>query len=168
MDYCVTALSKLIDPSSGKLKTLSIHQNHIDTNRCTPKALCILLFNSSSLQELRIYLKNPGLLSLLESNTRLIRFHFECEWTKEHAESIAHVLQKNTTLQHLSLGVFHEKQMDLLVVITNEMKKNTILKKLELVFYEDIEPKEYPKFSSDSRTCIISTKSRSFIGNNQL
>ena len=169
MPYCVTALSKLIDPSSGKLKTLSIHQNHIDTNRCTPKALCTLLFNSSSLQELRIYLKNPCLLSLLESNTCLIRFHFECEWTKEHAESIAHVLQKNTTLQHLSLGVFHKKQMDLLVVVTNEMKKNTVLKKLKLVFYEDIEPNEYPKFNSDSRTYItLSTKSRSFIGDNQL
>ena len=160
IDHFSSALSKLIHPSSGKLAALTIGQSVFESRHTygvegTPKTVCTLLFGSSSLQKLHItYLVNPTHLTLLAANKCITHLTLKCRWTEELARSIAHVLQKNTTLQHLRLGDFHEKATNLLVIITCEMKMNTVLKKMELLITEDMKPEEYLEFNSDSRTYI--------------
>ena len=124
-------MTKLIHPLSGTLQNLTIFQNKSDKIIDTQTSLCTLLYNSSSLKELFVDLKNPSPLALLETNTCLTHITINCFWTKEHAESIASILQENTTLHCLILFFFCQNQIELLKIITRNIEANTTLQRLE-------------------------------------
>ena len=130
-EQIILAMSKLIHPLSGTLQNLAIFQ-HVSKIIDTQTSLCTVLYNSSSLRELYVGFHNPSPLALLETNTCLTRITIECFWNKEHAESIASLLQKNTTLRCLILKFLHcQNQIELLKIITCNIEANTALQRFE-------------------------------------
>ena len=65
-----------------------------------------LIFGSSSLQEFIITINSLSshTLGLLQANNNLINVTIQCyNWTKTHSQSIARLMKKNTSLQHLDI-----------------------------------------------------------------
>ena len=125
----LNALAKLISPVTGNLRTLCI--KNIDYNS---KELSGVVFGSSSLQELRIDLRDLGSLAPLQTNTCLT--HLTCRifvWSEKHAKYIGCLLEKNTTLQCLVLRQdflppFSLKILNHFEIVLNRLKKTQFCK----------------------------------------
>ena len=157
----ITALTKLID----KLKIFCVelvrpsYESGKQFFESTPE-LCALIFASSSLQGLHVYLHSIESLDLLEMNTSLSRLSIE--WVERPCvESLASVLRHNKTLQNLALSPFTDKDIvedddnninDIayLEIIIDASRANHSLHKLELGVKFDA----YCEYN-DYRCCIV-------------
>ena len=149
----LTALTKLIDPSNGKLKTFHVKlaQELIEklSDQSTPE-LCALIFASSSLQDLHVGLHSIGSLDLLEINTSLSSVTIE--WVgRPCVESLVSVLRHNKTLQNLTLSPFSDCDSDIkfLEIIINACQENYTLRELILRMKSRM-------YNNDGSRCSIS------------
>ena len=145
------AMAKLIHPSSGKLRSLTLDFTDSNINYDL-KEFYDLLFASSSLHKLNIGLKR------LETN-------FSCPtgetiYRDACIQSLVSMLPHNSVLQCLRLSYFYEPdEVDILRVIITAIQENTVLKELILGIrlLLDLKPQislsQYMEvcFNSDSR-----------------
>ena len=156
----IDALVKLIDESHGKLLALNIIVFlELSLNLFAPDVpLSELVFSNSSLWQLCITSHNRLIpLTPLETNTCLTHVTIECEWLDWHAKSIACVLQKNTTLQHLILkpsSDYLEGAIHFCITVANGLKMNLYLQTVELHVPSGMKPQDHPEFNSDSRIIL--------------
>ena len=134
----LTALTKLIDPSNGRLKTFHVGLGRQEygsmerlSDQSTPE-LCALIF-ASSLQDLHVNLHHIESLDLLETNTSLSSVTIR--WVEMPCvESLVSVLHHNKTLQNLTLSSFSNRDSDIefLEIIINACQENHTLRQLIL------------------------------------
>ena len=167
----LTALTKLIDPSNGKLKIFHVKlRQETLSDQSTPE-LCALIFASSSLQDLHVSLYSIGSLDLLETNTSLSSVTIE--WVERPCvESLVSVLRHNKTLQNLTLlpsFSYCDSDIKFLEIIINACQENYTLRELilrmetgaddwdtDMTLQEIIQymQQHYP-FDSDPRICLL-------------
>ena len=131
----LTALAKLIDPFTGKLKRLHFTPFAIEDcikPFCDIKEFCDLVFASSSLRNLFIELHHVDSLALLRTNTCLSCLSIEWE-TTPCMEPLQSVLRQNSTLRHLRLAYFKlPDDIMPLKKIVNALRKNRRMRELNL------------------------------------
>ena len=157
----LTALTKLIDPSNGKLKTFHVEVKEEYgsmerfSDQSTPE-LCALIFASSSLQDLHVNLHHIESLDLLETNTSLSSVTIR--WVEMPCvESLVSVLHHNKTLQNLTLSSFSNRDSDIefLEIIINACQENHTLRQLILRMKPIILRKNF--FNDGSKDDIVDT-----------
>ena len=159
----LAAMAKLILPSSGNLRSLTL--NSLRPNVWYgQKEFYDLVFASSSLHKLQLFLNRVSIsssLHLLETNSSLTDVTLRCDEMRSCSQSLVSILQHNNVLQLLKLSLFTvPDDGDTLRVIITALQGNTVLKKLILCLAgragEQITPSEYVKenysnFNLDSR-----------------
>ena len=132
----LAVMAKLIHPSSGNLKSLTLTFAYSDVSY-DAKEFYDLVLASSSLHKLHLHLNRRMSISLslhlLETNSCLTDVTIECTEIRSCSQSLVYILQRNNVLQHLRLSYFSvPADVDILRVIITALQENTVLKELIL------------------------------------
>lgn len=123
-----TVLKVLLHPSTGTITTLQFGQHELSKN-FDPKILCKIFFTQTTLQKLTVSLHEFSSLSLLETNTNLVKVSIKWK-LKPSTESLVKILQNNKILRKMSLEVLED--VDMVRSIVNALHANKTLQKLFL------------------------------------
>ena len=132
----LAAMAKLIHPSSGNLRSLTLKSAYSDVSDDVKKFYDLML-DSSSLHKLQLYPKSVSIhssLHLLETNSSLtdVTLHWRDEM-RSCSQSLVDIFQHNNVLQHLKLSLFSvPDDEDILSNIITALQGNTVLKKMIL------------------------------------